>query len=256
MRFDVVTLFPGYFASPFDESLVGRAVDSGILDIHLVDLRDFTNDPHRKVDDEPYGGGPGMVLTAPPVFAAVEALRREPDAPAPHVVFLSPQGRRFDTRLAKELAARPARGARLRPVRRDRREDTHGGPLRRGDLARGLRPVRRERSRRSRSSRPSHGTARRRPGRRQRGRRQLRGRASRLPALQPPAFVPRPRRARGAVLGPSREDPALAERAAAPRDAREAARPPRKTPRSTRRKGNSWRDLRGSRVPRRIALHG
>ena len=107
MRFDVVTLFPGYFASPLGESLVGRAVESGVLEVHLVDLRDFSDDPHRKVDDEPYGGGPGMVLTAPPVFAAVEALRREPGAPPPHVVFLSPQGRRFDAHLAKELAVRP-----------------------------------------------------------------------------------------------------------------------------------------------------
>jgi tRNA (guanine37-N1)-methyltransferase len=107
MRFDVVTIFPGFFASPFDESLVGRAVESGILDLRVVDLRSFSEDAHRKVDDEPYGGGPGMVLTAPPVFAAVEALRAEADAPAPHVVFLSPQGRRFDTALAKELAARP-----------------------------------------------------------------------------------------------------------------------------------------------------
>jgi tRNA (guanine37-N1)-methyltransferase len=105
VRFDVVTLFPGFFASPFDESLVGRAVEAGLLDIRVVDLRDFSEDPHRKVDDEPFGGGPGMVLTAPPVFAAVEALRAE-GAPPPHVVFLSPQGRRFDTSLAKELAAR------------------------------------------------------------------------------------------------------------------------------------------------------
>ncbi len=106
MRFDIVTLFPGYFASPLGESLVGRALETGILDVHLVDLRDFSDDPHRKVDDEPYGGGPGMVLTAPPVFAAVEALRAEESAP-PHVVLLSPQGRRFDTRSARELAARP-----------------------------------------------------------------------------------------------------------------------------------------------------
>ena len=106
MRFDVVTLFPGYFASPLGESLVGRAVEAGILDVHLVDLREFSEDPHRKTDDEPYGGGPGMVLTAPPVFAAVEALRSEAGAPPPHVVFLSPQGRRFDASVAKELAAR------------------------------------------------------------------------------------------------------------------------------------------------------
>lgn len=106
MRFDVVTLFPGFFASPWGESLVGRAVEAGLLDLRLVDLRDFSEDLHRKVDDEPYGGGPGMVLTAPPVFAAVEALRAEANVPSPHVVFLSPQGRRFDASLAKELAAR------------------------------------------------------------------------------------------------------------------------------------------------------
>ena len=106
MRFDVVTIFPGYFASPFDESLIGRAVEAGLLDLRVVDLRDFSDDPHRKVDDEPFGGGPGMVLTAPPVFAAVEALRAEPGAPPPHVVFLSPQGRRFDAALARDLARR------------------------------------------------------------------------------------------------------------------------------------------------------
>ena len=68
MRFDVVTLFPGYFVSPLGESLLGRAVEAGILDVHLVDLRDFSDNAHRKVDDEPYGGGPGMVLTAPSVL--------------------------------------------------------------------------------------------------------------------------------------------------------------------------------------------
>ncbi|MGA7991932.1 MAG: tRNA (guanosine(37)-N1)-methyltransferase TrmD [Thermoanaerobaculia bacterium] len=107
MRFDVVTIFPGYFASPFGESLLGRAAGAGIVDLRVVDLRAFSDDAHRKVDDEPYGGGPGMVLTAPPVFAAVEALRAEKDAPLPYVVFLSPQGKRFDASLARELASRP-----------------------------------------------------------------------------------------------------------------------------------------------------
>jgi tRNA (guanine37-N1)-methyltransferase len=106
MRFDIVTIFPGYFASPLSEALVGKAVDAGLLEIHVVDLRDFSEDPHRKVDDEAYGGGPGMVLAAPPVFAAVEALRAEPGALPPHVVLLSPQGRRFDAPAARELAAR------------------------------------------------------------------------------------------------------------------------------------------------------
>lgn len=107
MRFDVVTIFPGYFATPLSESLVARAIESGILDVRLVDLRDFSEDPHRKVDDEPYGGGPGMVLAAPPLFGAVEALRAEPDAVPPHVLLLSPQGRTLDARLARELAGRP-----------------------------------------------------------------------------------------------------------------------------------------------------
>jgi tRNA (guanine37-N1)-methyltransferase len=107
MRFDIVTIFPGYFASPLAEALVGKAVDAGVLEIHVVDLRDFSEDPHRKVDDEAYGGGPGMVLSAPPLFAAVEALRAEKGSPLPHVVLLSPQGRRFDARSARELAGRP-----------------------------------------------------------------------------------------------------------------------------------------------------
>ena len=105
MRFDVVTIFPGYFASPLGESLIARAIDADLLVVRLVDLRGFSTDPHRKVDDEPYGGGPGMVLAAPPVFAAVEALREEP-GPRPWVVFLSPQGRRFDSRVAREYAGR------------------------------------------------------------------------------------------------------------------------------------------------------
>jgi tRNA (guanine37-N1)-methyltransferase len=107
MRFDVVTVFPGYFASPLGEGLVGRAAEAGLLEIRIVDLRGFSGDPHRKVDDEAYGGGPGMVMAAPPVFAAVEALRQEQGAPVPHVVLLSPQGRRFDAPFARELAERP-----------------------------------------------------------------------------------------------------------------------------------------------------
>lgn len=105
MRFDIVTIFPGYFASPLAESLVGRAVESGILDVRLVDLRLFADPPHRKVDDEPYGGGPGMVMAAPPLVAAVVELRAA-EGPPPHVILLSPQGRRFDAAFARELATR------------------------------------------------------------------------------------------------------------------------------------------------------
>jgi len=107
MRFDLLTIFPGYFASPLSEALVGKAIDEGILDVRVVDLRLFSDDPHRKVDDEAFGGGPGMVLAAPPLAAAIEALRAEEGAPAPHVVYLSPRGQRLDAALARELAARP-----------------------------------------------------------------------------------------------------------------------------------------------------
>lgn len=107
MRFDLLTIFPGYFASPLGEALVGKAIDDGLLEVRVVDLRLFSEDPHRKVDDEAFGGGPGMVLSAPPLCAAIEALRAEEAAPPPHVLYLSPRGRRLDAGLARELAARP-----------------------------------------------------------------------------------------------------------------------------------------------------
>lgn len=107
MRFDLLTIFPGYFATPLAEALVGKAIDDGLLEVRIVDLRAFSDDPHRKVDDEAYGGGPGMVLAAPPVCAAIEALRSEDGTPAPHVVFLSPRGRRLDAAVCRELASRP-----------------------------------------------------------------------------------------------------------------------------------------------------
>jgi tRNA (guanine37-N1)-methyltransferase len=107
MRFDVLTIFPGYFVSPLGEALVGKAIEDGLLDVRLVDLRPFSEDPHRKVDDEAFGGGPGMVLSAPPLFAAIEALRAVEGAPPPHVIYLSPRGRRLDAALARELATRP-----------------------------------------------------------------------------------------------------------------------------------------------------
>lgn len=107
MRFDLVTIFPGYFASPLGEALVGKAIEDGLLEVRVVDLRPFSEDPHRKVDDEAFGGGPGMVLSAPPLVAALEALGAEEGAAAPHVVVLSPRGRRLDAALARELALRP-----------------------------------------------------------------------------------------------------------------------------------------------------
>ena len=103
MRIDVVTIFPGIFESPLRESLLGRAIGAGLLDVRVHDLRDSTSDKHRQVDDESYGGGPGMVLKPEPVFAAVESL----GAGERRTLLLSPAGRRLDQALARELAGEP-----------------------------------------------------------------------------------------------------------------------------------------------------
>jgi len=103
VRIDVVTIFPGIFESPLRESLLGRAIEAGLLDVRVHDLRDSTSDKHRQVDDESYGGGPGMVLKPEPVFSAVESL----GAGERRTLLLSPAGRRLDQAFARELAAEP-----------------------------------------------------------------------------------------------------------------------------------------------------
>lgn len=100
MRVDVFTIFPSIFESPLRESLLGKAIEAGVLHVRVHDLRDFTGDRHRQVDDEPYGGGPGMVMKPEPFFAAVESLGEDPG----RVVLLSPAGRRLDQALVRELA--------------------------------------------------------------------------------------------------------------------------------------------------------
>ena len=94
---------PAIFESPLRESLLGRAIEAGLLDVRVHDLRDSTIDKHRQVDDESYGGGPGMVLKPEPVFAAVESL----GAGDRRTLLLSPAGRRLDQDLVRELAAEP-----------------------------------------------------------------------------------------------------------------------------------------------------
>ena len=103
VRIDVITIFPGIFESPLRESLLGRAIEAGLLDVRVHDLRDSTIDKHRQVDDESYGGGPGMVLKPEPVFAAVESL----GAGDRRTLLLSPAGRRLDQDLVRELAPEP-----------------------------------------------------------------------------------------------------------------------------------------------------
>ena len=100
MKIDVLTLFPAMFAGPLDESIIKRARESGRLDLAIHDLRDYAHDRHKKVDDRPFGGGPGMLLKPEPIFEAVESLVRE----STRVILLSPSGRQFSQAIAGELA--------------------------------------------------------------------------------------------------------------------------------------------------------
>lgn len=108
MRIDILTLFPNMFQGPFDESIIGRARREGRVDLRVWDIREHTKDRHRTADDTPYGGGPGMVMKPEPVVEAVEYVtRQEPPAAKPRVLLMAPQGRRFDQRVAEELAHDP-----------------------------------------------------------------------------------------------------------------------------------------------------
>ena len=106
MRFDVLTIFPGIFPGPLDESILRRARDAGLMEVQVHDLREWATDRHRRVDDYSFGGGPGMVMKPEPVFAAVEAIQLMAEPPAT-VALLTPQGRRLDRALAVELAQTP-----------------------------------------------------------------------------------------------------------------------------------------------------
>ena len=101
MRIDIVTIFPEAFAA-LDVSIIGRARERGLIEIQVRDLRDYTTDRHRQVDDVPYGGGPGMVMKPEPFYAAIDALR-VPGIPS-RLLLTSPQGRPFTQRVAEELA--------------------------------------------------------------------------------------------------------------------------------------------------------
>ena len=103
MRIDVFTIFPAVVQGPLSGSLLGRAIGAGLLDVRVHDLRDWTTDRHRTVDDEAFGGGPGMVMKPEPVFAAVESL--DPDRG--RVLLLSPAGRRLDQAMVRELSTEP-----------------------------------------------------------------------------------------------------------------------------------------------------
>src|SRR3984885_4675351 len=106
MRFDVLTLFPGIFDGYLQQSLLKLAIQAGLVEVRLWNIRDYTADKHQKVDDRPFGGGPGMLMCCQPVFDCVEAVQA--DGPEPGlVVMLCPQGRRLDHALVSELAVQP-----------------------------------------------------------------------------------------------------------------------------------------------------
>jgi tRNA (guanine37-N1)-methyltransferase len=100
MRVDILSLFPGYFRGPLEESILKRAQESGLMQVGLVDIRDFSDNKHNKVDDRPYGGGPGMVLMPGPVARAIASVRQ----PTSRVIHLTPQGTPFSAAKAQELA--------------------------------------------------------------------------------------------------------------------------------------------------------
>ena len=104
LRIDIVTIFPEMVKAAFAEGIVGRAINSGILDVAVHDLRDFTTDRHRVVDDVPFGGGPGMVMKPEPFFAAVDRIRERRGRPSA-VVLTTPDGARFTHRDAVRLSA-------------------------------------------------------------------------------------------------------------------------------------------------------
>lgn len=107
MRFDIVTIFPAMFEQPLKAGVVGRAIDRGALTVKVHDLRDFTTDRHRVVDDVPFGGGPGMVLKPEPLFRVIDAIETAAEGPAPRVVMMSPQGTRLTQGVARRLSSEP-----------------------------------------------------------------------------------------------------------------------------------------------------
>ena len=107
MRFDVITLFPELFAPHLSQGITRRAFESRQVDVRLWPLRDFATDNYRRVDDRPYGGGPGMVMLAQPLLAALDAVRTDRADAAPAVLHFTPTGRRLDQALVQELAQGP-----------------------------------------------------------------------------------------------------------------------------------------------------
>jgi len=104
MRFDVLTLFPGMFPGYLEQGLLDKAIQRGLVEVHLHDIRRWSRDKHHKVDDRPFGGGPGMVMQVGPIVECVEAVRQQA-ARRGRVILLTPQGRRLTQPVVEQLAA-------------------------------------------------------------------------------------------------------------------------------------------------------
>jgi tRNA (guanine37-N1)-methyltransferase len=104
MRFDILTLFPSMFSSPFEASILGKAIEKGLIEIRIVNIRDFTSDKHHVVDDTPYGGGQGMVMKVEPIARAIERVKAE--SPSAWTVYLTPQGRSLNQERARALSSK------------------------------------------------------------------------------------------------------------------------------------------------------
>ena len=107
MRIDILCLFPETFASPFNQSIIKRAGERGLVNIVIHDIRDYTHDKHHTVDDYSYGGGPGMVLKPEPIFEAAEAIKQQIGVSEMPIILLTPQGRLFSQSVAQELVRHP-----------------------------------------------------------------------------------------------------------------------------------------------------
>jgi tRNA (guanine37-N1)-methyltransferase len=105
MKFDILTLFPNMFSSPLRESILGKAIEKGLIEIRTINIRDFTSDKHQVVDDTPYGGGQGMVMKVEPIARAIESVKAQ--NPSAWTVYLTPQGKPLHQDLARRLSTQP-----------------------------------------------------------------------------------------------------------------------------------------------------
>ncbi|MSO22323.1 MAG: tRNA (guanosine(37)-N1)-methyltransferase TrmD [Acidobacteria bacterium] len=105
MDFDIISIFPDFFVGPLSHGMVFQAQKRGLIEVRIHDLRDFTTDRHRTVDDRPFGGGAGMVLKPEPLFRAIREIRTEKTVSSRKVILLTPQGKRFEQRMASQFSA-------------------------------------------------------------------------------------------------------------------------------------------------------